>query len=69
MSKYHGMLADSIKDDIEALGPARRAEIELWANRLRSIVEAAGPDGWFALALVVADWNKQDAKSEGCVDG
>jgi hypothetical protein len=60
MSTYHLMLAGGIRDQLDALDPARRAEVQLWAKRIREIVDAAEPNGWLALALVAAEWTEQN---------
>lgn len=64
MSEYHMMLADDIKERLEALPAEKRAEIEVWAKRIRAIVEAAEPYGWFALALVTAEWTLENRRNK-----
>lgn len=64
MSEYHMMLADDIKERLEALPAEKRAEIEVWAKRIRAIVEAAEPYGWFALALVTAEWTHENRRNK-----
>lgn len=67
MSEYHDMLADGIKEQLAALPADKRDEIEVWAKRIRALVEAAEPYGWFALALVTAQWTHENrgGKSNG----
>lgn len=60
MSAYHDMLADGIKEQLAALPPEKQAEIDVWAKRIRAIVDAAEPYGWFALALVTAQWTHEN---------
>lgn len=60
MSEYHVMIADDVKEQLAALPADQRAEVEIWAKRLRAFVDAAEPYGWFALALVAAQWTHEN---------
>lgn len=60
MSQYHLMLADDIDEKLAMLDPKKQAEIKEWARRLRALIEAAEPYGWFALSLVAAEWTREN---------
>lgn len=60
MNQYHLMLAEDIEDQLAKLDPSKQSEIRECARRLRILIDAHEPYGWFALSLVAAQWTREN---------
>lgn len=63
------MLAEDIEEQLSKLDPAKQSEIRECARRLRVLIEAHEPYGWFALSLVAARWTQENNAQGKAGDG